>query len=236
MKINDFEVQIAKKDIKNIHLGVYPPEGRIRVAAPLNINDETIRLFIISKIHWINKQCTKFIEQQRQTKREYVSGETHYFLGRKYRLNVIYTNSHQKVEITKKTHIDLHIKPNTSIEKREALLNRFYRMELKKQSPSLINKWSKIIGVKVNQINIKKMKTKWGTSNPNYNRIWLNLELAKYSIHCIEYVIVHEMTHFLEKNHTEKFYRLMDSFLPNWQQYKNELNNSVLGYFEWNNS
>src|SRR3989338_7216445 len=132
MKICNLEVQTVKKEIKNIHLGVYPPQGRIRVAAPLKTNDETIRLFLISKIPWIRKQCSKFTKQQRQTKREYVTGESHYFLGNRYRLNVIHTNSSLKVEIKRKTHIDLHIKPDMSIKKREEILSNFYRAELKK--------------------------------------------------------------------------------------------------------
>ena len=235
MKICNLEVQTVKKEIKNIHLGVYPPQGRIRVAAPSKTDDETIRLFVISKIPWIRKQCSKFNKQQRQTKREYVVGESHYFLGNRYRLNVIHTDGNPKVEIKRKTHIDMHIKPKTNVEKREEMLNNFYRSELKKQLPALVDKWQKITGVKVNEVNIKKMKTKWGTSNPEDKRIWLNLELAKNNLRCTEYVLAHELTHLIEKNHTEKFHKLMESFLPQWKQYKNELNNSVLGYFKWPN-
>ena len=233
MKICNLEVQTVKKDIKNIHLGVYPPQGRIRVAAPSKTDDETIRLFVISKIPWIRKQCSKFSKQQRQTKREYVSGESHYFLGNRYRLNIMHTNGKPKVEIKRKTHMEFYIRSETPIEKREEILNNFYRRELKKQIPTLIDKWQKIIGVKVNEVNIKKMKTKWGASNPKDRRIWLNLELAKNPLRCTEYVLVHEMTHLIEKNHTEKFHNLIDSFLPQWQKYKSELNDSTLGYFEW---
>lgn len=233
MEVCNLEVQTVKKDIKNIHLGVYPPNGRVRVAAPLKTTDEAIRLFVISKIPWIKKQKLKFNKQQRQTKREYVSGESHYFLGSRYLLNVIHTNNSPKVEIKRKTHIDLHIRPGTPTKRREEILDNFYRSELRKKIPTFIDKWEKIIGVKVKEVNIKKMKTKWGTSNHNDNRIWLNLELAKNRIQCMEYVLVHEMAHLLEKNHTDKFYNLMESFLPPWQQYKDELNNSELGYFVW---
>ena len=235
MKICNLEVQTVKKDIKNMYLGVYPPNGRVRVAAPLELKDEAIRLFVISKIAWIKKQRSKFTEQQRQTKREYVNGESHYFFGNRYRLNVIHINDSPIVEIKRKSQIALYIRPNTSIKKRKDILENFYRSELKKQIPMLVSKWEKIIGVRVNEVNIKKMKTKWGTSNPKYNRIWLNLELAKNNLHCTEYVLAHEMTHLLEKNHTVKFYKLMDSFLPQWRQYKDELNNSVLGFFVWGN-
>lgn len=234
MKICNLEVQTVKKNIKNIHLGVYPPLGRIRVAAPTKTDDETIRLFLISKISWIRKQCSKFAKQQRQTKREYVSGESHFFLGNRYRLNVVHTDRNPMVEITRKTHIDLHINPNTNVEKREEILNKFYRRELKNHLPALVEKWQKITGAKINEVHVKKMKTKWGTSNPKERRIWLNLELAKNNLRCTEYVLAHEMTHLIEKKHTDKFHRLMDLFMPQWQQHKNELNHTVLGYFEWN--
>lgn len=231
--ICDLEVQTIKKDIKNIHLGVYPPLGRIRVAAPLKTSDEAIRLFVISKIPWIKKQKAKFLRQQRQTKREYVSGESHYFLGNRYRLNVMHTNGSPKVEIKRKTYIDLHIRPGTSTERREKILDDFYRSELKKHIPVFVNKWEERTGIIVNEIYVKKMKTKWGATNPEYRRIWINLELAKNPLRCTEYVLVHEMTHFLEKNHTDNFFCLMDSFMPQWPQYRDELNNSVLGFFMW---
>lgn len=233
MMVGTLEVQTIKKDIKNMHLGVYPPNGRVRVAAPLKTTDDAMRLFIISKIPWIKRQKAKFMKQQRQTKREYVSGESHYFLGSRYLLHVIYTNNSPKVEIRRKKHLDLHIKPNTSVEKREELLESFYRAELRKHIPTFLNKWEKITGVKVSSVNIKKMKTKWGSSNSKDRRIWVNLELAKNRLRCLEYVMVHEMVHLLEKNHNDKFYNLMDSFMPQWQQYRAELNNSVLGFFTW---
>lgn len=233
MKVCGLEVQTIKKDIKNMHLGVYPPQGRIRVAAPLKMSDESIRLFILSKVSWIKKQMTQFERQQRQTKREFVSGESHYFLGNRYRLNVIPTEGFPKVEIKRKTHIDLHIKQGMSTVQKEKLLEDYYRKELRKQIPEMLEKWQKKTGIKINQINIKKMKTKWGTCNHKDGRIWINLELAKSPIYCAEYVLVHEMTHTLEKTHTDKFFNLMDSFMPQWHQYRDELNNSVLGFFTW---
>jgi predicted metal-dependent hydrolase len=233
MQICGLQVQTVKKNIKNMHLGVYPPQGRIRVAAPNKMNDESIRLFIISKIPWIKKQKAKFEKQKRQTKREYISGESHYFLGNRYRLNIIDTETKPRVEIKKKTHIDLYIKPNSPREKKEKLLENFYRAEIKKQIPELIQKWEKNSGIKVNEVIIKKMKTKWGTCNAEDKRIWLNLELAKNPLRCLEYVLLHEMIHFKEKNHTDKFFNLMDSHLPQWPQIRDELNNSVLGFFPW---
>jgi predicted metal-dependent hydrolase len=232
-KVFDLEIHAIKKDIKNIHLGVYPPNGRVRVAAPLKTRDETIRLIVASKMPWIKKQQSKFNKQDRQTKREYVSGESHFFMGNRYRLNVVDTNSKPEVVIKRKTYIDMYVNPKKTLRKREELMDNFYRSELKKRIPHLIKKWEKITGICVKELKIKKMKTKWGTCNPKCQRVWLNLELAKKPLHCSEYVLVHEMTHFIERNHTEKFKLLLKSFMPQWTHHKDELNNSTLGYSKW---
>lgn len=232
-KVCDLEIRTVKKDIKNIHLGVYPPNGRVRVAAPTKTTDETIEVLVASKTPWIKRQQSKFNRQERQTKREYVSGESHFFMGDRYLLNVVRTNSRPKIEIKRKSRMEMYVKPDWSIEKREYLMNDFYRSHLRKQIPSLIEKWEKITGISVKEFRIKRMKTKWGTCSPRYQRVWLNLELAKKPLNCLEYVLVHEMIHLIEKNHTEEFKALMNSFLKQWNQYKEELNNSPLGYSEW---
>jgi len=232
-RICDLEIDTVKKDIKNIHLGVYPPNGRVRVAAPLKTTDEAIKLLVISKMPWIKKQQLRFNQQERQSKREYVSGESHYFFGNRYRLNVVQTNSKPKIEIKRKTRIDMYVNPEANLKKKENLMNNFYRTELKKQIPILVEKWQKITGLQVKEVNIKKMKTKWGTCKPKYQRIWVNLELAKKPLHCLEYVLVHEMTHFKEKNHNEKFEFLLKSYMQQWDQCKQELNNGILGYSKW---
>ncbi len=233
MKVCGLEVHTERKQIKNMYLGVYPPEGKIRVAAPAKMDEESIRLFIISKTPWIKKQKIKFEQQQRQTKREFVSGESHYFLGRRYRLNVIFTDDKPRVDIKRKNYIDLYIKSNMTIKQRENIIEKYYRAELRKRIPLLLKKWENIIGVTVNEVGIKKMKTKWGSCNPNSKRIWINLELAKTSIECLEYILVHEMTHFHENSHSNRFFNLLNSYMPQWNKYRDELNNSVLGFFHW---
>jgi predicted metal-dependent hydrolase len=231
--ICDLEIETVKKDIKNIHVGVYPPDGRVRVAAPLKTTDEAIKLLVISKMPWIKKQQLKFNRQERQTKRQYVSGESHYFLGNRYRLNVIQTDVKPRIEIKRKTRIDMYVKPQASVEEKERLMDRFYRSELKKQVPALVRKWEEITGLHVKEVKIKKMKTKWGTCNPNCQRVWLNLELAKKPHRCLEYVLVHEMTHLKEKHHDEQFELLLKSYMPQWEQSKQELNNGALGFSNW---
>lgn len=231
--ISNLKIETIKKDIKNIHLGVYPPQGKVRVAAPLNTTDESIRLLVISKIPWIRKQQSKFYKQERQTKREYLSGESHYFFGKRYLLNVINIDAKPYVEIKRNKFIDLYIEENADLSIKGKIFDDFYRCEMKKHIPKLIDKWQKKIGVELNEVKIKKMKTKWGTCNQKEKRIWLNLELAKKPIHSMEYVIVHEMVHLLEKNHNDKFRKLISLYLPQWEQYKKELNNSMLSHSTW---
>lgn len=233
IKMYDLEIDTVKKDIKNIHLAVYPPDGRVRIAAPLETPDEAIKLLIAKKMPWIKKQQNKFNQQERQTKREYLSGESHYFFGSRYRLNVIQSNSKPRIEIIRKTHIDMYITPDMTQERKERLMENYYRAELKKQIPALQDKWSKITGLNVNEVKVRKMKTKWGTCNPKQQRIWLNLELAKKAPRCVEYVLVHELTHLKEKHHNKQFEQLLKSYMPQWDQCKQELNSSILSYSKW---
>lgn len=231
--LGNISIDVVRKDIKNLHLGVYPPKGRVRIASPLKIDDEAVRLFAISKMAWIKKQQLKFEVQERQSERRFVSGESHYYKGKRYLLNVIYHNAAPKVEIRNKTYIDLYVRVGSTKEKREKVLTEWYRNQLKVQVPALIDKWQKIIGVKVNDWGIKKMKTKWGTCTIASCRIWLNLELAKKPEHCLEYIIVHEMIHLIERNHTDRFVAYMNKFMPQWHLYKEELNRSMLSHEIW---
>lgn len=231
--VSDITIDVVKKNIKNLHLAVYPPTGRVRIAAPFNIDDEAIRLFAISKLRWIKKHRENFDNQRRETKREYISGESHYFRGRRFLLNVIYQNEKPKVEIHNKSYIFLYVRENSSLEQREKVLTAWYREQLKKEIPHFIEKWEKKIGIKLNGWQVKKMLTKWGTCNIEARRIWLNLELAKKPIHCLEYIIVHELVHFIERHHNNHYIALMDKFLPNWRFSQSELNRLILSYEEW---
>jgi predicted metal-dependent hydrolase len=233
IKVSNFSVETIRKDIKNIHLGVYPPNGRIRMAVPLKTKDESIRLFVISKIPWIKKQQKFFEKQPRQTPRKYVTGETHYIFGKAYRLNIIKSNESPKILIKKKTHIDLYVKKSSTILQRRIMFEKFYRQELEIILTKSIKKWEKKVGAKAKEYRIKKMKTKWGTCNDKDKRIWLNLELAKKPFHCIDYVIIHELVHLKERKHNDRFIQLLESAYPKWQEHKDELNRGILGFFEW---
>ena len=230
---SQLSVDVVRKDIKNMHLAVYPPTGRVRIAVPLRIDDESVRLFAISKIAWIRKQQRSFIAQDRQPPRQYKERESHYFQGKRYLLRVIEHDAPPTVILKTKTYIDLYVRPNTSPEQRGTILNEWYRTELKKLIQPIINKWENQIGVTVNEWQVKQMKTKWGTCNIEQKRIWINLELAKKPLPCLEYIVVHEMIHLLERHHNDRFFSLIEKFIPQWKFYKEELNRLPVSHGEW---
>jgi len=231
--IQGLTVEVVRKAIKNLHLGVYPPHGRVRVAAPLAVNDEAVRLAVIGKLAWIKRQQAKFEAQLRQSKREMVRGESHYFLGQRYRLRVIEHHGAGKVVVRNKAAIDLYVRSETSAEQREQVLQRWYRAQLKALTPPLLEKWQLVLGVQVADWGIKKMKTKWGGCTIDARRIWINLELAKKPVQCLEYIIVHELVHLMERHHNDRFRKLMDQFMPQWRLHREELNRAPLGYDDW---
>ena len=231
--VNDIPVQVVRKDIKNLHLAVYPPDGHVRVAVPLHVNDDNVRLAVITKLGWIKKQQAHFQEQVRQSQREMISGESHYFWGKRYRLEVVEQWGRHSVEIKNNTWLCLRVTPNTSQTNRELVLNEWYRTEIKKCIPDLIAKWEPIIGEQIAEWHIKRMKTKWGSCLSGARRIWLNLELAKKPPECLEYILVHEMVHLIERRHNANFINHMDRFMPNWRLYRAELNQSPLAHEDW---
>ncbi len=233
INVSGIKVQVQKKEIKNLHLGVYPPDGIVRVSAPLRTTDESIRLAIVSKLTWIKKQQQDFINQPRQSERKYVSGECHYFLGKKYRLQLIERNGRHEIHLLKSGRIKMLVRPETSISNKAKLLNDWYRVEINKLLPELLEKWQPIIGKQIGSIGIRKMKTKWGSCNNSSGHILLNLELAKKPVQCFEYILVHEMTHLLERHHNERFKELMDEFMPKWQSRRDLLNKAPLVHDDW---
>lgn len=234
MIVGGVRVEVVRKDIKNLHLGVYPPNGRVRVAAPLVLDDEAIRLAVIEKLAWIKRHKAKFENQPRQSKREMVNGESHYFLGQRYRLRVHEQAGTPKIALRGIATMDLFVRPGASQKQREAILLGWYRKQLKMLLPPLLEKWQTVMGVEAVSLGIKKMRTKWGSCSIKARRIWLNLELAKRPTQCLEYVLVHELVHLLERHHNERFLTLMDQFMPQWRQFRDMLNEIPLGHEEWN--
>lgn len=230
--LGNIPVEVIQKDIKNIHLSVYPPTGRVRISAPLRMDLETIRIFAITKLNWIKKQQTKLRNQEREAPREYLTRESHYYLGKRYLLKVKEHNASPKVMIKHDT-MEMDIRPNTDIQKRKEILDEWYRQRLKDILPEMIAKWEKRLRVRVSQFAIKKMKTRWGTCNIEAKRIWINLELAKKPKHCLEYILVHEMIHLFERRHNERFMKYLDHHIPQWRSYKEELNQLPISHVDW---
>jgi len=229
LEVMGIPVEVVRKNIKNLHLAVYPPDGRVRVAAPLHLNKDAVRLAIISRIGWIRKKQDAFRNQARQSRREMVTGESHYFQGRRYRLKVVEINRPPTVKLSNNSTIELGVRPGSDRAKREAVLCEWYRKKLKGQIPAVITEWEPRIGVKIADWGVRKMKTRWGSCNRKAGRIWLNLELAKKSPSCLEYVVVHEMLHLVERHHNDRFKELISDLLPNWQTTRDELNRSPIG-------
>jgi predicted metal-dependent hydrolase len=233
IEVRDIPVEVVRKDIKNLHVGVYPPRGRVRVAAPLRLNDEAVRLAVISRLGWIRRQQKSFQRQDRQSRRAMVTGESHYYHGRRYRIDVIEREGPASVELVNNRTIAVRVRPGSDRAAREAVLHRWYRQRLRERLPELLAKWGPKVGVDVADIRIKKMRTRWGTCNIEARRIWLNLELAKKPPACLEFILVHEMVHLLERYHNERFRALMEEFMPHWRLRRDELNAAPLAHEDW---
>ena len=226
-------VEVVRKDIKNLHVGVYPPTGRVRVAAPLRLTDEAVRLAIISRLGWIHRRQAEFKQQDRQSQREFVTGEGHYFFGRRYRLDLSERDGPSTVRRVNNARMELRVRPGADLAKREAVLQAWYRGRLRELLPPLLAKWEGKVGVKVSEVRIKRMKTRWGSCNAEARRIWLNLELAKKPPACLEYILVHEMVHLIERHHTDQFRQYMDRSMPQWRLHRDELNRAPLSHENW---
>ena len=230
--LGEMIIDVDLKDIKNIHLSVYPPLGRVRIAAPLRMDLDTIRVFAISKLKWIKKQQEAFKKQERETQREYLTRESHYFLGERYLLKVTEIEASPKI-IVKRKEIQMFVRPFTSPEKKREIFDEWYRDELKRIVPPMIETWENKIGVISNEYGIKRMRTKWGTCNHSAKRIWLNLELAKKPLECIEYIVVHELLHLVEPSHNDRFVALLEDHMPKWKFYRDELNRIPFSHLNW---
>ena len=233
IEVSGLKVEVVRKDIKNLHLAVYPPQGRVRIAVPLRLDDEAARLAVISRLGWVRRKQAVLNDQERQSERGMVTGESHYVEGHRYRLDVIEHDGPASVKFRNNSTLELSVRPGTNREKREAVIHRWYRQRLRQRIPELIAKWEPLIGIKVAECGIKKMKTRWGTCNNTARRIWLNLELAKKPSSCLEYILVHEMVHFLQRHHNDQFREYMDKFMPQWRLLRANLNQSPLSHEDW---
>lgn len=231
IEIRGTSVEVVRKDIKNLHVGVYPPSGRVRVAVPLRLDNDAVRLALVSRLGWIRRRQEEFRRQERQSQRECVSGESHYLLGRRYRLNLIEGDvSGCRV---KGGNIELRVRWGSSSVERESVLQRWYRQQLREMLPPLVAKWEEKARVRPAEVRIRRMKTRWGSCNAEAGRLWLNLELVKKPVSCVEYVLVHEMVHLHERRHDDRFVGRMDQLMPGWRLRRDELNRRPLAHEEW---
>jgi predicted metal-dependent hydrolase len=231
MLVNDITVEILKKNNKNLHLYVLPPDGKVRVSAPYAMKDETIQSFVLTKMGWVKNQIQKFKNQLRQTERQYVTGESHYLWGRRYRLKLLPTTGASFVSIVSGD-MRLYARKGATAQQKDAVITEWYRERIKAKIPALMDEWQQRIGVIAPHWQVKNMRTRWGTCNAVKKRIWINLQLAKKPVECLEYVIVHELCHLLEKNHGHTFVALMDRHLPGWQATRKLLNEHIMDAFE----
>jgi len=232
LTVRGIDVEIVYKDIKNLHIGVYPPAGRVRVAAPRRVDEDRIRLAVIQRLSWIKRQQKQLRDAVRQSEREMVSGESHYVWGSRLRLRIIERPGRAHVEVDH-DRLLLYMPEGSDRETRTKVLQRWQREELRRAVPPLISKWEPRIGRSVSAWGVKRMKTKWGSCNRESGRVWVNLELAKKPPLCLEYVVVHEMAHLLVRNHGEPFAKLMDTLLPDWRTRRETLNNAPLADEAW---
>lgn len=230
--LGDITIDVTLKDIKNVHLSVYPPSGRVRISAPLSMGLDTIRVYAISKLGWIKQQQRKLRGQERETEREYLDRESHYVWGKRYLLKVIEDSGAPNVELNH-SKIHLRVPPGAETGKKKAIMAQWYRDQLKKTAPAFISKWETVIGVKVERLFVQQMKTKWGSCNPAARSIRLNTDLAKKPVECLEYIIVHEMLHLLEPTHSSRFVSLMVQFMPKWQFLREQLNQLPVSHVDW---
>ncbi len=225
-------VEVVRKDIKNVHLSVYPPLGKVRIAAPLRMKLDTIRVFAISKLAWIRQQQHKVTAQEREAPREYIERESHYVWGKRYLLKVVEKEAASAIEL-KHSHLLLQVRPGTTVTRRQEIIDEWYRNQLKAAVPPLLENWQRVIGVKVNRVFIQRMKTKWGSCTPATASNRQNTDLARKPRPCLVYIVVHELVHLLEPTHNTRFTALMDQFLPNWRIQRQTLNRLPVRHENW---
>ncbi len=231
--VGGIAVEVVRKEIRNLHIGVYPPSGRVRVAVPLRLDDEAVRLAVVSRLGWIRRKQKEFAKQDRQSQREMVTGESHYFQGRRYLLEVLECAGRPGVRLASNTTMELRVPPTFDRDQRDAVLQRWYRRQLRDLLPPLLAKWEPRVGETVADVRIRRMKTRWGSCNSAARRIWLNLELIRKPVTCLEYVLVHEMVHLCERRHTDRFQERMETLMPTWRTHRDELNRAPLAHEEW---
>lgn len=232
IELGPIPVDVVLKDIKNIHLTVHPPTGRVRISAPARMSVDRIRLFAISKLDWIKEQQRKLRDQERETPREYLCRESHYLWGKRYLLTLIEHDAPPQIETTH-NRLLLRVRPASGPAKRQAIIEDWYRAQLKTATAELIARWEPLLGVAVAGFYIQRMKTRWGSCNSPARTIRLNTDLARKPRECLEYIVVHEMIHILEPTHNDRFQAYMTRLMPDWKHRRQVLNRLPVRHEHW---
>ncbi|KVV62917.1 metal-dependent hydrolase [Burkholderia cepacia] len=230
--LGNLHVDVVRKDIKHVHLSVYPPDGHVRISAPLHMTSDIIRVYAISRLDWIRRQQRKLLSQERETAREYLNRESHYVWGKRYLLRIVEAEGPSTVRLKHST-LELVLRPDSDVSKRREALDAWYRQQIREAVPRLLEKWESSLGVKARRILVQHMKTKWGSCNPATGNIRLNTDLACKPPECLEYILVHELLHLIEPTHNARFQSMMDQFMPHWQQVRDSLNRLPLRHEQW---
>ena len=232
LELGGVSVDVETKDIKNLHLSVYPPTGRVRIAAPQHMTLDAIRLFAISKLGWIRRQQGHLIQQEREAAREYLERESHYVWGKRYLLKIVEVDAAPKLELQHR-HLVLSLRPGAHELQRREILDAWYRVQIKAAAPALLAKWEPLLGVKPDRLFVQRMKTKWGSCTPATRSIRLNTDLAKKPPGCLEYILIHELVHLLEPTHNARFTALIEQFMPTWRHRRDQLNRLPVRHEDW---
>lgn len=234
LEIGDLHIRVTYKAVRNVTLSVNPPDGKIRITAPVGMQSDSIRLFAINKLGWIRREQNRMRAQERETPREYLNDESHYVWGRRYLLRIIEREAAPSVSLQGR-HLLLGVRPGTDTAKREAILYDWYRAEIRQTLPELLAQWQPRVGRSAERVFVQRMKTKWGSCNTARGNIRLNSELARKPPQCLEYVLLHELVHLREPTHGEAFLRWMDQLMPNWRDRRDELNRLPVRSEHWRN-
>lgn len=232
IELGDLTISMAFKAIKNVHLTVLPPEGKVTLVAPLGTRPEVARAYAITKLQWIRQQQAMLNAQARETPRQFIERETHHVWGRRYLMTVVEADVKPHVKLDHKR-MTLTVRPGHDSVKRLEVMHEWHKSLLHALVPKLIAKWEPRLGVRVSGYFLQRMKTKWGSCNHHAGNIRLNTELVKKPKDLVEYVVVHEMAHLLEPTHSERFVALLDRHWPHWRECRAELNALPLGFEGW---
>lgn len=232
IRLGEVAIRVTRKAIKNVHLSVHPPTGRVTISAPTRLSYDVIRAFAITRLGWIRDQQRKLRAQERETRRDFVERESHYFWGRRYLLHVVEVDAAPGVEV-RGSRLTLRVRPGTPKARRRELFEEWYRLQLRERVVPLADKWEKRLGVKIAGIHVQRMRTKWGSCNAARRTIRLNTDMARKPRECLEYILVHELLHFRNRRHDERFVELMDTHLPNWRHVRQLLNSMPLAHEDW---